>query len=149
MLLQQLHESSNDLLNERAKKEIMEHIAPLGPVYQAGTLSGNPIAMAAGLKTMQLISQPGFYDELSSKVEHLVNGIMTAAKDAGIPMTENHVGGMFGLFFTDIPHVVNIAQTSACNIERFQKFYNGILAEGIYLAPSAYAAGLLSSSHTE
>ena len=131
------------------KKEIMEHIAPLGPVYQAGTLSGNPIAMAAGLKTMQLISQPGFYDELSAKVEHLVSGIMTAAKDAGIPMTENHVGGMFGLFFTDIPHVVNFAQTSACNIERFQKFYNGMLQEGIYLAPSAYEAGFVSAAHTD
>lgn len=131
------------------KKEIMEHIAPLGPVYQAGTLSGNPIAMAAGLKTMQLISQPGFYDELSSKVEHLVNGIMTAAKDAGIPMTENHVGGMFGLFFTDIPNVVNFAQTSACDIERFKKFYNGMLKEGIYLAPSAYEAGFVSAAHTD
>jgi len=131
------------------KTEIMGHIAPLGPVYQAGTLSGNPIAMAAGLKTMQLISQPGFYDELSAKVEHLVNGIMTAAKDAGIPMAENHLGGMFGLFFTDIPHVVNFAQTSACNIERFQKFYNGMLKEGIYLAPSAYEAGFVSAAHTD
>jgi len=131
------------------KKEIMEHIAPLGPVYQAGTLSGNPIAMAAGLKTMQLISQPGFYDELSAKVEHLVNGIMTAAKDADIPMAENHIGGMFGLFFTDIPHVVNFAQTSACNIERFKKFYNGMLGEGIYLAPSAYEAGFVSAAHTD
>jgi len=131
------------------KKEIMEHIAPLGPVYQAGTLSGNPIAMAAGLKTMQLISQPGFYDTLAAKVEHLVNGIMTVAKDAGIPMTENHVGGMFGFFFTDIPHVVNFAQTSACNIERFQKFYNGMLDEGVYLAPSAYEAGFVSAAHTD
>lgn len=131
------------------KKEIMQHIAPLGPVYQAGTLSGNPIAMAAGLKTMQLVSQPRFYDELSAKVEHLVSGIITAAKDAGIPMTENHVGGMFGLFFTDIPHVVNFAQTSACNIERFKKFYNGMLKEGIYLAPSAYETGFVSAAHTD
>jgi len=131
------------------KKEIMHHIAPLGPVYQAGTLSGNPIAMAAGLKTMQLISQDGFYDELAAKVEHLVNGIMTAAKDANIPMTENHIGGMFGFFFTDIPHVVNFAQTSACNIERFKKFYNGMLKEGIYLAPSAYEAGFVSAAHTD
>jgi len=131
------------------KKEIMNHIAPLGPVYQAGTLSGNPIAMAAGLKTMQLISQKGFYDELAAKVEHLINGIMTAAKDAGIPMTENHIGGMFGFFFTDIPHVVNFAQTSACNIERFQKFYNGMLKEGVYLAPSAYEAGFVSAAHTD
>ena len=131
------------------KKEIMEHIAPLGPVYQAGTLSGNPIAMAAGLKTMQLVSQPGFYDELSAKVEHLVSGIMRVAKDAGIPMTENHIGGMFGLFFTDTPKVVNFAQTSACDIERFKKFYNGMLKEGIYLAPSAYEAGFVSAAHTD
>ncbi|MCK4742331.1 MAG: glutamate-1-semialdehyde 2,1-aminomutase [Sulfuriflexus sp.] len=131
------------------KKEIMEHIAPLGPVYQAGTLSGNPIAMAAGLKTMQLVSQPGFYDELSAKVEHLVSGIMRVAKDAGIPMTENHIGGMFGLFFTDTPKVINFAQTSECNIERFKKFYNGMLKEGIYLAPSAYEAGFVSAAHTD
>lgn len=98
---------------------------------------------------MQLVSQANFYDELSAKVEHLVSGIMTAAKDAGIPMTENHVGGMFGLFFTDTPHVVNFAQTSACNIERFKKFYNGMLKEGIYLAPSAYEAGFVSAAHTD
>ena len=131
------------------KKEIMEHIAPLGPVYQAGTLSGNPIAMAAGLKTMQLVSQPGFYDELSAKVEHLVSGIIRVAKDAGIPMTENHIGGMFGLFFTDTPKVINFAQTSACDIERFKKFYNGMLKEGIYLAPSAYETGFVSAAHTD
>ena len=131
------------------KKEIMEHIAPLGPVYQAGTLSGNPIAMAAGLKTMQLISEPGFYDKLSAKVEKLVNGVMAAAKDAGIPMTENHIGGMFGLFFTDADKVSNFAQTSKCDIERFQKFYHGMLEEGIYLAPSAYETGFVSAAHTD
>jgi glutamate-1-semialdehyde 2,1-aminomutase len=131
------------------KKEIMQHIAPLGPVYQAGTLSGNPIAMTAGLKTMQLISAPGFYDALAAKVEKLVTGIMAAAKDAGIPMTENHVGGMFGLFFTDADKVSNFAQTSECNIERFQKFFHGMLEEGVYLAPSAYEAGFVSSAHTD
>lgn len=131
------------------KKAIMEHIAPLGPVYQAGTLSGNPIAMAAGLKTLQLISAPGFYDALAAKVDKLVNGIMAAAKDAGVPMTENHVGGMFGLFFTDADKVSNFAQTSACDIERFQKFFHGMLDEGVYLAPSAYEAGFVSSAHTD
>ena len=131
------------------KKEIMEHIAPLGPVYQAGTLSGNPIAMAAGLKTMELISAPGFYDELAAKVDKLVTGIMAAAKNAGVPMTENHAGGMFGLFFTDADKVSNFSQTSQCDIERFQKFFHGMLEEGIYLAPSAYEAGFVSSAHTD
>ncbi|WP_126456670.1 glutamate-1-semialdehyde 2,1-aminomutase [Sulfuriflexus mobilis] len=131
------------------KKAIMEHIAPLGPVYQAGTLSGNPIAMAAGLKTLQLISEPGFYDALAAKVDKLVSGIMAAAKNAGVPMTENHVGGMFGLFFTDADKVSNFAQTSECDVERFQKFFHGMLEEGIYLAPSAYEAGFVSSAHTD
>ncbi|NNG14066.1 MAG: aminotransferase class III-fold pyridoxal phosphate-dependent enzyme, partial [Gammaproteobacteria bacterium] len=131
------------------KKEIMEHIAPLGPVYQAGTLSGNPIAMAAGLKTMELISAPGFYDNLAAKVDKLVSGIMAAAKDAGVSMTENHVGGMFGLFFTDANKVSNFEQTSQCDVERFQKFFHGMLEEGIYLAPSAYEAGFVSSAHTD
>jgi glutamate-1-semialdehyde 2,1-aminomutase len=131
------------------KKAIMEHIAPLGPVYQAGTLSGNPIAMAAGLKTMELISTPGFYDNLAARVDKLVSGIMAAAKEAGVPMTENHVGGMFGLFFTEAESVSNFAQTSACNVDRFRKFFHGMLKEGIYLAPSAYEAGFVSSEHSD
>ncbi|MGD9000573.1 MAG: glutamate-1-semialdehyde 2,1-aminomutase [Granulosicoccaceae bacterium] len=131
------------------KKEIMEHIAPLGPVYQAGTLSGNPIAMAAGLTTMRLISEPGFYDKLAAKVEKLVSGIMAAASNAGVPMTENHVGGMFGLFFTDADQVTNFAQTSACDLERFRKFFHGMLDEGVYLAPSAFEAGFVSSAHSD
>jgi len=131
------------------KREIMNHIAPLGPVYQAGTLSGNPIAMAAGLTTMKIISEAGFYDNLSAKVETLINGIMAAAKDAGIPMTENHVGGMYGLFFTDEEKVTNFAQTSACDEERFKAFYHGMLKQGIYLAPSAYETGFVSAAHTD
>jgi glutamate-1-semialdehyde 2,1-aminomutase len=130
------------------KKEIMEHIAPLGPVYQAGTLSGNPIAMTAGLKTMELISTPGFYEELAKKVETLTDGILAAAKDAGIAMTCNRVGGMFGLFFTD-QQVNSFEQATQCNIEQFQKFFHGMLDEGVYLAPSAYEAGFVSSAHTE
>ncbi len=130
------------------KREIMEHIAPLGPVYQAGTLSGNPIAMTAGLKTLELISAPGFYDELAKKVEFLTDGILAAAKNAGIAMTCNRVGGMFGLFFSD-QQVTSFEQATKCNIEQFKKFFHGMLDEGVYLAPSAYEAGFVSAAHTE
>lgn len=129
------------------KREIMEHIAPLGPVYQAGTLSGNPIAMTAGLKTMQLISRPGFYADLGNKVSYLVDGILGAAKDAGVKMTSNHVGGMFGLFFTD-QKVSSFQQATECDIEQFKAFFHGMLEQGVYLAPSAYEAGFVSSAHT-
>lgn len=130
------------------KAKIMKHIAPLGPVYQAGTLSGNPIAMTAGLKTLELISAPGFYDELSKKVTFLTDGILDAAKSAGINMTCNRVGGMFGLFFSE--HQVNtFEQATQCNIEQFKRFFHGMLDEGIYLAPSAYEAGFVSAAHTK
>ncbi len=130
------------------KREIMEHIAPLGPVYQAGTLSGNPIAMTAGLKTLELISSPVFYDELAEKVEFLTNGILDAAKTAGIDMTCNRVGGMFGLFFTN-NQVSSYEQATQCNLEQFKKFFHGMLNQGVYMAPSAYEAGFVSSAHTE
>ncbi len=130
------------------KREIMEHIAPLGPVYQAGTLSGNPIAMTAGLKTLELISSPVFYDELSEKVEFLTNGILDAAKEAGIEMTCNRVGGMFGLFFSN-KQVSSFEQATQCNLDQFQRFFHGMLKQGVYLAPSAYEAGFVSSAHTE
>ena len=131
------------------RRDIMEHIAPLGPVYQAGTLSGNPVAMAAGLKTLELLSAEGFHAQLSAKVETLANGMMNEAKSAGIPMTENHAGGMFGLFFTDASKVTNFAETTACDQERFKKFFHGMLNEGVYLAPSAYEAGFVSIAHTD
>lgn len=131
------------------KREIMEKIAPLGPVYQAGTLSGNPVAMTAGMKTLELISQPGFFDALSVKVETLVNGILGEAKSAGIPMTENHVGGMFGLFFTESAQVNDFAGATACNQERFKTFFHAMLQEGVYLAPSAYEAGFVSAMHSD
>ena len=128
------------------KREIMEHIAPLGPVYQAGTLSGNPIAMTAGLKTLELISTPGFHDVLFEKVEYMTNGILAAAQAAGIPMTCNRIGGMFGLFFSD-QQVHSFEQATQCNLEQFKQFFHGMLDEGVYMAPSAYEAGFISSMH--
>jgi glutamate-1-semialdehyde 2,1-aminomutase len=130
------------------KREIMEYIAPLGPVYQAGTLSGNPIAMTAGLKTLELISAPGFYDALAKKVVTLTDGILQAADAAGIAMTCNRVGGMFGLFFTD-KQVSSFEQATQCNLEQFKTFFHGMLDEGIYLAPSAYEAGFVSAAHSD
>lgn len=131
------------------RRDIMERLAPLGPVYQAGTLSGNPIAMAAGLKTLELISAPGFFEALSQKTTRLVEGIVERAGRTGVAMSANHLGGMFGLFFTDAPRVTNLSQVTACDIERFKTFFHGMLARGVYLAPSAFEAGFVSSSHTE
>ncbi|MDH5179352.1 MAG: glutamate-1-semialdehyde 2,1-aminomutase [Gammaproteobacteria bacterium] len=131
------------------KRAIMEKIAPLGPVYQAGTLSGNPVAMAAGLKTLELISAPGFYENLTAKTQQLVQGMEEKAKAAGIPLTSNTVGAMFGFFFTSESKVSNFAQVSACDVERFKRFFHGMLEEGIYLAPSAFEAGFVSSTHTD
>jgi len=132
------------------KRAIMEKIAPLGPVYQAGTLSGNPVAMAAGLKTLELISKPGFFADLSTKVETLVNGIMGEAKRAGIPMSENHAGGMFGLFFTEEATITSFAQAvEKCNADRFKLFFHGMLEQGVYLAPSAFEAGFVSAAHSD
>ncbi len=131
------------------RRDIMAHIAPTGPVYQAGTLSGNPVAMAAGLKTLELISADNFYADLNQKVNTLVNGIIDKANVHNIPMTQNIVGGMFGLFFTDAPKVTNFEQATCCNVERFQAFFHGMLEQGIYLAPSAYEAGFVSSMHSD
>jgi glutamate-1-semialdehyde 2,1-aminomutase len=131
------------------KREIMQKVAPLGPVYQAGTLSGNPVAMTAGLKTLELISAPGFFDTLSAKVESLVQGILEQARAAGIPMTANRVGGMFGLFFTEADQVNDFAGATACDQERFKRFFHAMLERGVYLAPSAYEAGFVSAAHSE
>ncbi|MCW8934670.1 MAG: glutamate-1-semialdehyde 2,1-aminomutase [Gammaproteobacteria bacterium] len=131
------------------RKDIMQFIAPTGPVYQAGTLSGNPIAMAAGLKTLELISADNFFEDLNAKVNTLVNGIIEKAAKHNIPMAGNIVGGMFGLFFTDAENVTNFTQATQCNSEHFQKFFHGMLQQGIYLAPSAYEAGFVSCKHSD
>lgn len=131
------------------KQEIMEHIAPLGPVYQAGTLSGNPIAMSAGLAMLNALSEPRFYDKLEDKVKTLCQGVQAVAEQYSIPFSTNSVGGMFGWFFTESAPVSNYAQATACDIARFQKFYHLMLEEGIYLAPSAFEAGFVSAAHGE
>ena len=130
------------------KREIMSEIAPLGPVYQAGTLSGNPLSMAAGLATLNVLeSDVNFYQNLTDSTEYLASGIVGAARECNIPMTANTVGGMFGLFFSDEEKVSNFSQVSSCNIERFKVFYHLMLNQGVYLAPSAYEAGFLSGAH--
>jgi glutamate-1-semialdehyde 2,1-aminomutase len=131
------------------RRDIMSHIAPLGPVYQAGTLSGNPVAMAAGLATLNGIDAPGFHDRLAALTDRLVHGIAAAARQAGVPLVTNHVCGMFGLFFTDAPAVTSYAEATRCDVERFKRFFHGMLDEGVYLAPSAFEAGFVSVAHTE
>ena len=131
------------------RREIMERLAPLGPVYQAGTLSGNPVAMAAGLATLELISQKGFHAALATATGRLVDGIAAAAQDAGVALATNHVCGMFGLFFTQEPQVLSYRQVMACDVVRFRKFFHRMLDAGIYLAPSAYEAGFVSAAHGE
>ena len=130
------------------KRSIMEQLAPLGPVYQAGTLSGNPVAMAAGLKTLELVSVPGFYEELAAKTRYLTDGLKAKAKAASIPFTTNQVGGMFGLFFTDVENVDSFDKVMQCDVERFKLFFHGMLEEGVYLAPSAFEAGFVSAAHS-
>ena len=129
------------------KRSIMEQLAPLGPVYQAGTLSGNPVAMAAGLQTLELVSAEGFFAELERKTQYLVEGLKTRADKAGIPFATNRVGGMFGLFFTQEKTVDSFAKVMACDVERFKLFFHGMLEEGVYLAPSAFEAGFVSAAH--
>ena len=131
------------------KREIMQHIAPLGPVYQAGTLSGNPVAMAAGLATLELISQPGFLDPVVERTDRMVQGLVERAKQFNIPLTSNHVGTMWGLFFSEEEKIVNYQQVMACDTERFARFFHGMLEEGVYLAPASYEAGFTSSAHTD
>lgn len=131
------------------KAEIMNFISPDGPVYQAGTLSGNPVAMAAGQKTLELISAPNFYQNLTVKVKSLLLGFKNAAQAADVPLSTAGVGGMFGFFFTDKESVQSFDESMACDVERFNTFFHGMLERGVYLAPSSFEAGFVSIAHNE
>ncbi len=131
------------------KREIMEYLAPIGPVYQAGTLSGNPLAMAAGLAMMKSVQQGDLYEQLDTRVEQLCTGLQTAADKNGIPFTTNNAGSMFGFFFTEAETVNNFAQVCECDQEAFKAFFHGMLEQGVYLAPSAFEAGFMSAAHSE
>ncbi len=130
------------------KKEIMDRIAPEGPVYQAGTLSGNPLAMAAGIATLAELNKPGVYTELDQKTELLTKGIREAARTSGIPIQVDRVGSVFGMFFNDQP-VNNMRDAKTCDLDRFTRYYNAMLEQGIYIAPSQFESGFVSSAHRE
>jgi glutamate-1-semialdehyde 2,1-aminomutase len=130
------------------RADIMASLAPDGPVYQAGTLSGNPVAMAAGLATLEAIDSEEFYDSLSDKTDRLINGLAAAAQKAGVAMATDHRGGMFGLVFTNEKKVTSYEQVAAADTDRFRRFFHGMLEEGVYLAPSAFEAGFVSAAHS-
>ncbi|MDX1706455.1 glutamate-1-semialdehyde 2,1-aminomutase, partial [Pseudidiomarina sp.] len=131
------------------KREIMDFIAPVGPVYQAGTLSGNPVAMAAGLAALTELADPDLYSNLNAKVSRLVEGMQKRADAASIPFTTNRAGSMFGFFFTDASEVSRYQQATQCNLEHFKAFYHSMLRQGVYLAPSAFEAGFMSAAHSD
>jgi glutamate-1-semialdehyde 2,1-aminomutase len=130
------------------RRDIMERLAPLGPIYQAGTLSGNPVAMTAGLTTLELLSAPGFHQRLAASTDSLVQRLAAAAEGAGVALATNHVCGMFGLFFTSERSVDRYSKVMACDVDRFKRFFHGMLDEGVYFAPSAFEAGFMSAAHT-
>ncbi|NIF21130.1 glutamate-1-semialdehyde 2,1-aminomutase [Candidatus Pantoea multigeneris] len=130
------------------RREVMEALAPTGPVYQAGTLSGNPIAMAAGFACLSQIAQPGTHQTLTELTNQLAAGLLAAAKEENIPLVINHVGGMFGIFFTAAAEVTCYQDVTQCDVERFKKFFHLMLQEGVYLAPSAFEAGFMSLAHS-
>src|SRR5690606_25573060 len=130
------------------RADIMEHIAPLGPVYQAGTLSGNPVAVAAGLVTLKLFAEPGFYEALSEKSRKLTTGLAVRAQVAGVPLCVDYVGGMFGLYFQESV-LTRHAEVMICDTERFTMFFHGMLIKGIYFATSAFEAGFMSAAHDD
>jgi glutamate-1-semialdehyde 2,1-aminomutase len=131
------------------RAEYMDQLTPDGPVFHAGTLSGNPVGMAAGLATLEAVARPGFYEALGARTATLAEGLRARAAAAGIPLATASVGGMFGFFFTDRPRVTRFAEVIACDTERFRRFFHAMLDAGVYLAPSAFEAGFVSSAHDE
>lgn len=131
------------------RRDIMEMMAPIGPVYQAGTLSGNPVSVAAGIATLDEVTKPGFYEQLDASTQYLVEGINVAAREYNIPLVINHICGLFGLFFTDQPTVQCLSDVTRCDVPRFAQFFHHMLHEHIYLAPSAFEAGFVSSAHSQ
>lgn len=130
------------------RREVMNALAPTGPVYQAGTLSGNPIAMAAGIACLTQVAAPGVHQKLTELTTQLAEGLKAAAAAENIPLVVNHVGGMFGLFFSELPTITSYDDVMKSNVERFKKFFHLMLEEGVYLAPSAFEAGFMSLAHT-
>ena len=128
------------------RRDLMEQVAPAGPIYQAGTLSGNPVAMAAGLAMLDLVREPSFHEHLSLKTQALTDGLIAAAHEAGVPFSVNRVGGMFGLFFS-AETVTSFAQAMACDREAFNRFFHAMLERGVYFAPSPFEAGFMSTAH--
>ncbi|WP_407352593.1 glutamate-1-semialdehyde 2,1-aminomutase [Luteimonas sp. R10] len=131
------------------RRELMEQVSPAGPIYQAGTLSGNPVAMAAGLAMLELVQAPGFHARLEAATHALCDGLESAARAAGVPFTTNRVGAMFGLFFTEAASIDTYAQAVACDGAAFKRFFHAMLERGVFLAPSAFEAGFISSAHDE
>lgn len=131
------------------RADVMAHLAPEGPVYQAGTLSGNPVAMAAGIATLDGLSQPGFFDALEQKSIRLTQGFTELAREAGRSLATEYAGGMFGFFFSDLDKVTSFEEATACDAEAFNRFFHSMLEQGVYLAPSLYEAGFISAAHTE
>lgn len=130
------------------RRDIMACLAPLGAVYQAGTLSGNPLAVAAGLTTLKLIQAPGFHDRLAAQTRKLADGLAAAAADAGVPFAADAIGGMFGLYFRQgVPG--SFAEVTQCDTARFNRFFHAMLDAGVYLAPSAFEAGFVSAQHDD
>jgi len=130
------------------RRDIMQAIAPLGPVYQAGTLSGNPVAVAAGLATLKIVQSPGFYEKLTASTRSLCEGLVRRAQECSVPFSAASVGGMFGIYFRETPPT-SYAEVMQCDKAAFNRFFHAMLAEGVYLAPSAYEAGFVSSAHGE